>query len=253
MAEVVGRRILGAIRPLDAVTGAPIRTMLKLSGPGLAFQRTRTGAYAIIGAAGLEAHAGAFEAPPATPPAEALAFAVEIEDPDRRYLPAVTAIRLPRPWDPANGVRDLMEPIGVALAPSAARDLAPAWAGLLAVVRDEASNSVRGALVEVFPAGATTGRLGWGLTESRGQALAAVPGLPFMRDVENDPNDPEDDTVVTADTPVDVRVRAHADRRWPVDPTVLAAGGDGIRSASLGGIGLSPGRIDHATLTLDLS
>lgn len=253
MAEAVDRRILGAIRVLDAVTGAAIRNPLRLRGPGLSFQRTRSGAYAIVRAVGLETHLPAFEAPPPLPGAETLPFAVEIEDPLRRYLPAVAAIRLPRPWDPANGVRALMTPIEVSLAPSAARDLAPSWAGALVQVSDQDGAPIRGALVEVFGAGGVTERLGWSLIGEHGQAMVAVPGLPALREVENDPNNPDDDEIVTAETATDIRVRAHADRRWPVDPVTLAAGGTGIRTAMQAGVPLSPGRIDHVALTLDLS
>lgn len=253
MADLVDRRILGAVRPIDAVTGAAIRGPLKLTGPGLSFQRTRSGAYAIVGASGLEAHLGAFDAPPALPAAETLSFAFEIEDTTGHYLSAAAAIRLPRRWNPVNGVRDPMVPIDVALAPTAARDLPPSWAGVLAQVADQNGQAVRGALVEVFTAGGVTSRLGWSLTNDRGLSLVPVPGLPSLREIENDPNQPDDNQIVTAETTTDIRVRAHADRRWPVDPVVLAAGGAGIRTANRNAVPLTPGRTDAVALTINLS
>lgn len=253
MAELVDRRILGAIRAIDAVTGTAIRGPLKLTGPGLAFQRTRSGTYAIVGATGLEAHLVAFDAPPTLPAAETLPFDFKIEDIVGNYLPAAAAIRLPRRWDPANGVRDAMVPIDVALAPSAGRDLSPSWAGVLANIVDQSGQAIRGALVEVFAAGSLTTRLGWSLTNERGLALVSVPGLPSLREVENDPNRPDDNQIVTAETATDIRVRVHADRRWPVDPLVLAAGGAGIRTAIRNALALTPGRTDRVALTMNLS
>lgn len=253
MAELIDRRILGAIRAIDAVTGMAIRAPLKLTGPGLAFQRTRSGTYAIVGATGLEAHLVAFDAPPSAPAAETLPFAFQIEDATGNYMSAAAAIRLPRRWDPLNGVRDTMVPIDVALAPTAGRDLSPSCAGLLAHVVDQSGQAVRGALVEVFAAGGLTTRLGWSLTNERGLALVSVPGLPSLREIENDPNRPDDNQIVTAETATDIRVRAHADRRWPVDPVMLAAGGASIRTANRNAVPLTPGRTDPVTLTIDLS
>ncbi|WP_134498178.1 hypothetical protein [Microvirga pakistanensis] len=253
MVERVDRRIMAAIRAVDAVTGAAIQGLLNIRGPGLAFQRTRSGAYAIVEAEGLEGHIAAFDAPPTTPVSESRSFAFEIEDPAGRYLPAAGSIRLPRRWDPANDVRDLMVPIEVSLPPSAARDLSPSWASVMAHVVDQDGQPVRGALVEVLPTSGDAARLGWSITNNRGQALVAVPGLPSLREVENDPTRTDDDQVVTAETATDIRAQAYADRRWPVDPVDLAAGGAGIRMTSETGVQLTAGRMVSVALTIDLS
>lgn len=253
MREPVQRRILAAIRAIDAVTGAPIRDGLAIRGPGLAFQRTRSGAYVIVGASGLEAHVTSFVAPPAAPPAESVSFDFEFSDPAGRYLPAAATLRLPRRWDPANNVRDPMAPIDVPLAPSAATALAPSWAGVMVRVADQNGAPVRGALVEVFAAGGTANRLGWSVTNERGQALAAIAGLPSLREIENDPAIESDDQVVTAETQTDIRVRALTDRRWPANPAVLAAGAAGVRTANRNGVPLTPGRTDSVAVTIDLS
>lgn len=253
MAELIDRRILGAVRAVDAITGMAIRAPLELRGPGLSFQRTRSGAYAIVGAAGLETHIHAFNAPPAAPVAQTIPFTFEIQDPAGKYLAAAAAIRLPRRWDPANDIRDPMVPIDVALASSAARDLAPGWAGVMVQVSDQNAAPLRGAIVEVFAAGGTANRFGWSLANERGLAIVAVPGLPDLREVENDPAVVFDDEIVTAETAADVRLRAHVDRRWPVDPVILAAGGAGIRTTNLANVQLTPGRTNSLRLTVDLS
>lgn len=168
-------------------------------------------------------------------------------------MPRLVQITLPRPWDPDSDIRDLMEPIEVELAASAARAPAPFWANVLAIVTDTGADPVQGALVEVFETGGSSDRLSWGLTHPRGEALVGVPGLPAFREVENDPNDDEDDEVVTAITNVRVRATAFADRRWPVNPATLADGGPQTRFAEIASHPIRPGTTTPAPLTLNFT
>ncbi len=254
MAEQVDRRILGAVRPVDAVTGTPILAPLRIEGTGLTLRRNRSGHYAIMAADGLGDHLTAFDDPPAAPPAESLTFALTVEDPRGAWLPRRLAIALPRPWNPAGGIHDLMQPVAVPLAPSAARSPSPGWAVVLAIVTDTGGDPVRGALVEVLPEGGGD-RLGWGITHARGEALVPVPGLPAFREIENDPDDDEDDDIeiVTAQTAVTVRATALPGGAWPVDPDVLGAGGAALRSATLTPLPITPGRTDRAPITLNMN
>lgn len=253
MVERVDRRILGALRPVDAVTGAPVLHGLRISGQGITLQRTRSGAYAITAAEGLGAHVAAFAAPPGPPPAAgALPFVIEIEDPTERFLPRSATIALPRRWDPAGGIRELMEPILLPLAPAASRAAAPGWAVVEARVTEPGGAPIRGALVEVMPAGGGA-RLAWGLTHARGEALVAVPGLPAFRTVVNDPADEADDEIVTAATSVTLRVTADPSRPWPVDPTRLEAGGGTLRRVTTAALNITPGQAIRAPVTLNLS
>lgn len=251
MVDLVDRRILGLIRPLDAVTGRPIDRALAVSGAGLGLMRTRSGGYAITSARGLEGHAGVFDRPPGVPVAGSLPFTVTIDDPAHGYLPRTAAIALPRAFDPALNIRDLQTPIDVAMAPSAARLPGPGAAAVLAVVTDQTGAPVRGALVEILPEGGGP-RLAWAVTHDRGEALAAVPFLSAFRTIENDPDDEDDDRIVTNETPVTVRATADPARPWPVDPDVLAAGGAGLRTALFTPLALVPGRTGLARLTLAL-
>lgn len=252
MADLVDRRILGVLRPVDAVTGAAVAHGLKITGTGIDLYRTRSGNYSILEAAGLEAHIAAFEEPPPAPPVESLPFTLSVEDPTKAYMPREIAIALPRSWDPDNGVRDLMEPIELPLAASAARALAPSWAVVLAIVTDTAGDPVRGALVEVSETGGGQ-RLSWGITHERGEARVPVPGLPAFREIENDPLTDTDNEIVTNLTNVEVRATAHEDRDWPVNPAVLEAGGAGLRTAVIPSLAISPGRTDAAPITLNMT
>ena len=259
MVERVDRRVLGAIRLLDGVTNTPVVRPMRLEADDLTLQRNRSGHYVVVAAEGLESHVGVFETPPAPPtpgaPApESLSFQVAISDPTRAYLPALATVALPRRFDLAAEIRDLMEPIDIALASSTARAMPLAWASLRVTVEDTTGAPIRGALVEALSTGVGAGaQLGWGLSNDRGETLVPVQGLPAMREVENDPNDPDDNQIVTAETPVTIRATADRRRPWPVNLSAFAAGGENLRTANHEAVPLSPGRTVSATLTLDLS
>jgi len=252
MVDLVDRRILGAVRAVDGVSGVPIRHALRLEGTGIGFQRTRSGDYAIVRAEGLGHHVTQFQAPPAAPAPETLPFAVTVHDPGGAYMPRITTIRLPRRFDPGNDIRELMEPILLPMTPAAALAAALSWAVVDALVVDQDGGPIRGALVEVRPQGGGE-RLGWGLTHGRGEARVPVTGLATFREVENDPNDDSDNEIVTDETTVTVRATADPERPWPVDPDALAAGGGDLRTATVAALALAPGRTDRVALTLDMS
>ncbi|WP_138469278.1 hypothetical protein [Poseidonocella sp. HB161398] len=251
MPERVDLRVLGALRLRDGVTGAAIRRRLRVGAPGLTLRQNRDGLHVIYGALGLEAHRTAFEAPPAAPAPGSLDFDLSIEDPDGIYLPARASLALPRGFDPEGGLRDLVIPVEIDLARSAGMLVPRNWAALAVMVRDQAGAPLRGALVELRPQGGGD-RMSWGLTNAHGEAVLAVPGLPLMRVVENDPGTDEDDEIISAETPVELTAVADPARPWPVDPAVLAAGGPGLRTAGPQAMTLAPGRTDNAELSLDL-
>ena len=87
MVENVDRRVLGAIRLVDGVTGVPVARPMRVAGEGLTLLRNRAGLYVIMGAEGLANHATELEAPPATPGTGSLDFTVQVEDPTRSFMP----------------------------------------------------------------------------------------------------------------------------------------------------------------------
>ena len=91
------------------------------------------------------------------------------------------------------------------------------------------------------------------MTHAKGESRVAVPGLSAFREVENDPNDDEDDEIVTNQTDVEVRATADPTLPWPVDPTLLEAGGGSLRTESIAQLAITPGRTARAPFTLDLS
>jgi hypothetical protein len=253
MLDRIDRRALGAIRLVDGVTGATLTGAYAVTAEGLELRRNRLGLHVIFRAEGLAAHAAAFDAPPAAPAAESLPFTVTVTDPARVFLPAAQEIRLPRRFDLADGVRDLLEPIDIVLASGPARALPLGWAAMAVHLRDTILRPIRGGLVEVVP---QTGgaRLGWGITNERGDVLIPVPGLPLLRAVPGDPGDPDDDTVASAETPASLRAVVDPALPWPADPVRLDAERATLRQATLPGpFGLRAGITLTATITVDLT
>ena len=212
-AERIERRVLGAVRLVDANTRQPIARPLSVSAAGVRFVRNGRGLYVIAGAAGLEAHARAFDAPPAQPPLRSLAFTLRVADPGGRYLPRLAALELPRDPDPAHrdSADSLFRPHDVALLPTPAGEFVPGWAVIRARVEGADGAPRGGALLRVLRAGNGGGNgeevLARGLTEWRGhtagEALVGVPGIPvttFGAEVD------EDAPVVV--TEIDVQVEA---------------------------------------------
>lgn len=242
--EVVERRVLGAVRFVDAGTGLPVRAPLVLEAPGVRWIRNRSGTWVIAAAPGLEAHARAFETPPAEPALETVPVELRVLDRAGRYLARRRTVRLPRDARPehADQAASLFRPIDVTMFRAPAAAPPPGWAALrAAVTAAPAAAPLAGALVRV--ARASDGvRLAAGITDARGEALVPVPGIPITT-FEEGPG-----PVVT--TEVEVRIEVIVDPAAPAvpDPDDLEARRDDLRAA-VATATLAAGR----TLTLALS
>ncbi|HYJ89631.1 MAG TPA: hypothetical protein VEW46_26450 [Pyrinomonadaceae bacterium] len=182
--EQVEQRVLGAIRFVDATTKLKIRAPLSVEAAGLKFVRNLSGHYVIANALGLEAHVAAFENPPASPALGNLAFEVSVADPSHKYLPRRHALKLPRDPDPQHhaAADSLFQFISVELFPSSIAQTGPGWAVIRATVLKLGTREpLKGSLIRVTRKNGTAGDekpLGRGLTDQRGEALVAVPGIP---------------------------------------------------------------------------
>ncbi len=177
--DFLDRRALAALRFVDA-TGAPVQTPVAVSGGGAKVVRTRSGLAAVLTASGLEAHASAFEAPPAAPavgsvtvPLDVLPASVELAA--RRFV-----LKLPRNPDPTQAAspNSLFQPVDVALLPTPRARVSGLVAALMVTVRrSDDQRRIGGALVRLRPDG--------GLPEARaitnmaGDALVIVAGAPL--------------------------------------------------------------------------
>ena len=176
--ENVDRRVLGALRLVDGNTGAVLREPLLLSLPGARVQRNRSGLWVFSDLAALADHVAAFDAPPPLPAVGSISLTAVVSDPSGRYLPRRATLALPRDATAANAglVGSLFRPIDIVLWPSPAAPTGANWAVLrISVVDTVSGDALGGVLLRITRAGAT---LAQGLSDWRGEALVAVPGVP---------------------------------------------------------------------------
>lgn len=177
--ERIESRVLGALRPVDATTGATVRAALDVHADGARLVRNRSGLYVIHAWPPLAAHAAAFAAPPPVPAPASLALEVVVRDPAGRYLPRRARIALPRDPDAA-GAASLFAPVVVPLYPSPTGALGTNWCALRVRVAAAAGDgtpgdALGGALLRVVAGGTVRAR---GLSDWRGEALVVVAGVP---------------------------------------------------------------------------
>lgn len=176
--EALDRRVLGALRFVDGNTGAALRDPLVVSLPGARVQRNRSGLWVVSAVAALAEHEAAFDAPPPLPAVGSVRLVATVSDPGGRYLPRRAALALPRDAAPANAglPGSLFRPIDIALWPSPAATTGANWALLrVSVVEQASGDALGGALLRITRDSAT---LAQGLSDWRGEALVAVPGVP---------------------------------------------------------------------------
>lgn len=172
------RRVLGALRCVDATTGVAIANSLQLVIAGANILRNRSGLYVIASAAALPTHEAAFAAAPAAPAVGSVSLTGSIRDPLGRYLPRLVSFALPRDALPAHAdnADSLFTPIDVALYPTSNAPLGSNWSVLRISVSENASgDALGGALLRVTQGPKVLAR---GLTDWRGEALVTVPGVP---------------------------------------------------------------------------
>jgi hypothetical protein len=172
------RRVLGALRCVDATTGIAIADRLQVVLEDASMTRNRSGLYVVVSAAALPEHEPAFAAAPSDPAIGSVAVHGSISDPQGHYLPRLVRFDLPRDALPAHAASagSLFTPIDVVLYPSSIAPLGSNWSVLrVSVVEDASGDALGGALLRVMQA---TKVLARGLSDWRGEALVTVPGVP---------------------------------------------------------------------------
>ena len=177
-AELVERRVLGAVQFVDSTTGRRVRTPLALDAAGVRFVRNHSAMYVLMTAPGLTDYTLTFQPTPATPPSVAIAGTVS--DPSLQYLTRRFTLTCPGdanpgPPLPANSV---FRPVSVRLFPAPAASTLPTWAVVRAHVTRGGAD-VAGALVRVVRRSDRV-RIGTGISDARGETLVTVPGIPLV-------------------------------------------------------------------------
>lgn len=201
--EQLDRRVLGAIRFLDATTGLSINAPILVSATGVNFVRNRSGfavVFATPGYPDLQAHTEVFEQPPPTPNLETVSIVVQVTDPNRQYLPRRYTLKLPR--DPAvenaSAENSLFRPQDVLLYRAPIARTASGWAVIRGVVKDATTlQRLPWALIRVVQ----SGKVAWSLADWRGEASIAVPEIPAIT-FSSDPG-----AVMTAEVEITLEAR----------------------------------------------
>jgi hypothetical protein len=235
--ELVDRRVLGALRFVDAASGLPVRGLVALEGARAV--RNGAGLYVLLAPEpplpALATYADSFRAPPIAPPAGSVALAI-IARPTGPYLARAVALRLPlQAADPAADPY-LLRPVELRLFPAPSYEGEPGWALVRAAVREPGAAPTApraGVLLHVLrsPGGEL---LGAGVSDARGQALLAVAGLRM-------PSLAAPNVAVTLEARRDTRLAAGS----PPDlDEIGAAPADApwLKRAELAGVTIAPGR-----------
>jgi hypothetical protein len=223
--EILDDRVLGAVRFVDATTGAAILEPLQVAATKARFVRNRSGFYVIVWTLGLQTHLEKFEAPPPPPPAlGAVKVSVTVSAPSGRYLPRTVVLELPRDANPAHANDDgsLFRAVQVSLFPSPTASIDPGWAVVRASVRSSTNAPLPGAFLRLRRASQPTTEppppLARGLADDRGEALIPVAGVPVT-------NFQAADTGPVLSTEIDAVLEAYHDTQAgsPPDPDVINA------------------------------
>lgn len=273
MREEIDRRYLGAIRPIDRVTGMPVNEGLKVKADEARLFRNRSGIYVIDRVLGLEQHYRAFPDPPdppatSDPPADPVRLRVSIRDPRHVYLPRLMSIPLPRSSDP-EAEDNVFEPVLAKLYPSHRFVPGVNWSTLRCRVKNN-GEPVTGALIRVVRFGdGETPDTDWASGISiDGEALVAVMGVPITdfasasEEVEDEDSEEESegesegendtDEVVISEVPVRVEVSYALGTKWPLDPDELEQAHAGQVLAQENRT-LRTGRMERVSFNLNLS
>jgi len=255
--ERVEQRVLGALQMVDRVTQTALKRPMQLVAVNASVVRNTRGYYVVTDAAGLAAHVEAFEQPPAGPALESITYSFEVNDPQKRFLPRLAALKLPRDPDPANiaNANSLFRPQDVAMYPAATAPLSHNWSTIRASVSQNGVE-VRGALLQVINAADDT-VLASGISDERGEALVIVAGVPVTKFADDGDgpghgggggHDAEPPVVVNT-LPVRLELSLDAANPWPVNPDVLEQNHAENRRMSRD-LTLSTGKMERVTINL---
>jgi hypothetical protein len=175
--ENVDRRVLAAFRCVDSITGRTVTAPLSVVSEQLTLRQNRSGTWIVFNGPGLSQLTNSFLAP-GTVPAPA-PFAMTIQDASGHYLSRTATINVPAPLTPASDAASIFNPKLVTLYATASVALGANWAVVRVSVTSAGTTPAHGlgsAMVRVTRT-SDNAILATGMTDSRGEALLAVPGL----------------------------------------------------------------------------
>ena len=177
--DLLDRRALALISLVDAF-GRPVDGPVRIVGDGVRTVAKGNGRFAVLEAAGLDAHTASFAAPPATPALRSRHVQIDLTPGVGEAAPRRFDLRLPRDPDPDNAddAESLFQPAVIEMLPSTrTRQTGSACLVRVTVVRDDDGRTVENALVRGrSDNGQFTARA---LTDARGEACLVFPAMPL--------------------------------------------------------------------------
>ncbi len=173
--EAVDRRVLGGFRCVDSLAGKTVTDQLAVTSSGLTVRPNRAGIWVVFNAPGLALPADDFLAGGPWPAPQP--FLIQVRDLAGRYLPRQATLPLPATLPPSLGANSLFSPQVVTLFAGPAMTAGANWATLhISAVHTQTGQGLPYAIVQAKAASDGT-VLATGMTDSRGEALIAIPGL----------------------------------------------------------------------------
>lgn len=229
MRERVDSRVVGAFELLDAASGRPVESTLRVRAAGLRLVRNRRGYYVIHALPGFEEFI--------TDWTTALPLAgreFELDDLSGRYQPRLFRINLPS--------REL---VAVEVFPTPAAPMETNWATVFVEVRSQTGDPVAGAAVRLVEDGRPQ-PWGRGLTGVGGSAVVAARGLPFVQT-----------GVAPAERLLGILMKAEASansaRSGVVDPDTLGAPPGTLKTGAGPAFRLRPGAQLNQQVVIDFT
>jgi hypothetical protein len=177
--DLLDRRALALLRLVD-VHGRPVAGPVRIAGDGVRTIAKAPGSFALLAAAGLEAHEPAFLAPPPAPALRSRPVLIDLTPSSRNLAPRRFDLRLPRDPDPAHreAPESLFQPVDIEMLP--ATGATPGAGGC--AVQTTVRRAVDGRLVEhaLVRGRADNGQFtARAVTDARGEACLVFPALPL--------------------------------------------------------------------------
>jgi hypothetical protein len=174
--DLLDRRALAELALTDGF-GRPLRGAVTVTGTGVRVVGKSEGRIAILAAAGFEAYAASFAAPPMVPAVGSQSLTLDLTPADPLLLPRRLVLKLPRDPDPAASSGSLFQSVSVPLSASPRVGMT----GTACILRASVHRASDGAFVEnalVRVQSADGAFAAWALTDAAGEAALVLPALP---------------------------------------------------------------------------
>ena len=175
--EFVDRRVLGGFRCVDSITGKTVVAPLTVNSSALTIRPNHSGTWVVFNGAGLAALTNDFQPPSVWP--NPTVFEISIQDHSGTYLPRRATLQIPAKLAPASDPASVFNPQIITLCVTPSAQAGANWAVIRASVLRAGTTPMQGLADTLVRVTRTSDNvvLATGMTDARGEAMLAVPGL----------------------------------------------------------------------------